>query len=281
MLQALGVEQALTSGYHPESNGQTERVNQVLEQYLRCYINYQQTNWVDLLPLAEFAYNNSVHASSGMTPFHVVYGSDPVAVPSWEMPPESPTALGEWSQSIAEGWPLLVQTLEKAKAAYKKYADRKRSPTPKWGVGDGAYLSTKNLRCIQASRKLAPRYVGPFKIIEVLNEVTVRLQLPKNLRKVHNVFRVSMLKKVPPPDRWRGNGEVPETIWVDGEAHQEVREIVDSRWLRKKLQYLIEWKHFPVGEREWVDACHVRAPKLVRRFHASCPEKPVLLPSEG
>ena len=234
------MEQALTSGYHPESNGQTERVNQVLEQYLRCYINYQQTDWVDLLPLAEFAYNNSVHASSGMTPFQVVYGNDPVAVPSWEMPPESPTALGEWSQNIAKGWPLLVRTLEKAKAAYKKYADRKRAPTPKWVAGDGAYLSTKNLRCTQASCKLAPRFVGPFKIIEVLNEVTVRLQLPKNLRKVHNVFHVSMLKKVPPQDRWRDEAKVPETIWVDGEAHQEVREIVDSRWFRKKLQYLIE-----------------------------------------
>ena len=125
-MQGLGVEQALTSGYHPESNSQTERVNQVLEQYLRCYINYQQTDWVDLLPLAEFAYNNSVHASSGMTPFQVIYGNDPVAVPSWEMPPEGPVALEEWSKSIAKGWPLLVRTLDKAKAAYGRHISCKR-----------------------------------------------------------------------------------------------------------------------------------------------------------
>ena len=67
-------------------------------------------------------------------------------------------ALEEWSTNIAKGWPLLEQTLEKAKATYKKYADRKRTPAPRWEIGDGAYLSTKNLQCTQASRKLAPRY---------------------------------------------------------------------------------------------------------------------------
>ena len=116
--------------------------------------------------------------------------------------------------------------------------------------------------------------MGPFKITDVLNEVTVRLQLPKNLRKVHNVFHISMLKKVPPQDQWRVESETPEAIWVDGESHQEVREIVDSRWFRKRLQYLVEWKYFPVGEREWLDARHVRAPKLVQRFHTLCPDRP-------
>ena len=152
LLKELGVEQALTSGYHPESNGQTERVNQVLEQYVRCFINYQQMDWVDLFPMAEFAYNNTVHSSIGMTPFWVVYGVDPVAVPSWEMLPSSPVVLQQWSEDIAKGWPQLVQNLEKAKADYKKYADRKRVPAPKWEVRGGAYLSTKNISCSQVSR---------------------------------------------------------------------------------------------------------------------------------
>ena len=123
--------------------------------------------------------------------------------------------------------------------------------------------------------------MSPFKVTEVLNEVTVRLQLPKNLRRVHNVFHTSVLKKVPPKDQWHPEAKVPETIWVDGEPHHEVQEVVDSRWHRKTLQYLVEWKHFPVGEREWVDARHVCAPKLVQRFHASCPNKPAERPLGG
>ena len=190
-MKVLGIEQALTSGYHPESNGQTERVNQILEQYLRCFINYQQTDWVDLLPLPEVAYNNGVHASTGLSPFKMVYGVDPVAVPMWTVPPDSPVELQTWASGIAEGWPQVVKLLEKAKADYKKYADRKRVPAPVWNVGDRVFLSTKNLRCLQSSRKLAPHFIGPFKVNKLINEVTVQLELPKALRKVHPVFHSS------------------------------------------------------------------------------------------
>ena len=126
----------------------------------------------------------------------------------------------------------------------KKYADKKRAPVPEWRVGDGAFLSTKNLRCSQPSRKLAQRYLGPFKVLEILNEVTVRLNLPKALEKVHPVFHISLLKKAPPPNQWHPEISVPPPVEVRGEPHYEVREILDSRWRHGKLQYLIAWKHF-------------------------------------
>ena len=173
----------------------------------------------------------------------------------------------------------MVRTLEKAKADYKRYADRKHAPA--WKVGDGAYLSSKNIRCLQTSCKLAPRFVGPFKVVELVNAVTVRLSLPKSLRKVHSVFHVSMLKKVPSPDQWHPDTPSPVPIEVEGEQHHEVRDILGSRGHRKKLQYLVDWKHFPKGEREWVDSDHLRAPKVVKRFHAKFPDKPSELSPGG
>src|SRR3954453_18286229 len=77
--EILGTKINLSSTYHPQSDGQSERVNQVLEQYLRCFLNYQQDNWLELLPLAEFAYNNSAHSSTNLTPFFANYGFHPAA----------------------------------------------------------------------------------------------------------------------------------------------------------------------------------------------------------
>ena len=110
---------------------------------------------------------------------------------------------------------------------------------------------------------MAPRFVGPFKVIELINEVTARLQLPKTLRKIHAVFHTSMLKKAPLPDQWHPEPATPKTVVVGGEQHHEIRGILDSRWHRKRLQYLIEWEHFSKGEREWVEKRHLCAPKLV------------------
>ena len=106
-------------------------------------------------------------------------------------------------------------------------------------------------------------YVGPFKVTELINAVTVCLQLPKTLRKVHSVFHISVLKRVPPPDQRHPDIPDPWPIKVGDEQHHEVHEILDSRWHRKKLQYLVEWKHFSKGEREWVRKEHLCAPKLV------------------
>jgi hypothetical protein len=80
--KSLGIHTSLSSGYHPESDGQTKRVNQILEQYLRCYVNYLQYNWCDLLPLVEFTYNNTQHDSTGVTPFFANKGYHPVL--NWE-----------------------------------------------------------------------------------------------------------------------------------------------------------------------------------------------------
>ncbi|XP_013927877.1 PREDICTED: stomatin-like protein 2, mitochondrial, partial [Thamnophis sirtalis] len=119
--------QGLSSSHYPQTNGACERTNSVLEQYLRCFINYQQDDWVDLLPHAEVAYNNSVHSSTGFTPFRVMYGQDFVPIP--EIPQEQPqvSSLSEWSDRLRGVWPLALQTLDAAHRTHKKQADKKRT----------------------------------------------------------------------------------------------------------------------------------------------------------
>ncbi len=121
-MEILGIDVKLSSAFHPQTDGQTKRVNHVLEQYLRCTIAYQQDDWAELLPLAEFSYNNSVHASTGFTPFFVNYGIHPqfdlkkptdIIVPSAE----------DHANQMLDLHCLLRATLEQVQQYHKESAD--------------------------------------------------------------------------------------------------------------------------------------------------------------
>jgi hypothetical protein len=142
--KALGIHTSLSTAYHPESDGQTERVNQVLEQYLRCFVNYLQYDWCDLLPLAEFTYNNTPHDSTGMTPFFANKGYHPVL--NWEFSKIPNAKVLE----VANDWQTLNDYLKKhleiamEQATY--FANMNRRPMPNWNVGDMVYLNTKSIK---------------------------------------------------------------------------------------------------------------------------------------
>ncbi|KAM6470175.1 olfactory receptor 13H1-like [Liasis olivaceus] len=134
--------------------------------------------------------------------------------------------------------------LEEVRADYKKYTDRKWLPEWQWKVGDQVYLSSKNFKTYQASKKLSPKFVGPFLIKEIINPMTVRLKLPKALGKVHPVFHCSLLKPHQPSNDWHKDEPTPVLIMVDGEQHFEVKQILDARKHRGQIQLLVQWKHF-------------------------------------
>lgn len=273
-LTLIGSAQGLSSAHHPQTNGACERTNGVLEQYLRCYVNYQQDDWVGLLPFAEVAYNNSVHSSTGFTPFQVVSGQDFVPIPELsKIEPSCPT-LAEWLERLRGTWAITRKALDEAHRAHKDQADKKRRPAPKYDVGDKVFLSTKYLHSTQKSKKLGPKYVGPFPITRLINSVTVELLLPKNLRRVHPVFHVSLLKPaVSSPFRSVSDSSPPVPILIDGEQHFEVKSILDSRKHHGKVQYLVAWKHFPLSHAEWVYETDIKAPGKIRSFHAKYPDK--------
>ena len=162
--KALDMTLHFTSGYHPEGDGQTERVNQTLEQYLRMYCNYQQTNWSDLLPLAEFAYNNAPNATTGISPFFANKGYHPNLAIHPERDLTSARARN-FVVDLDELHAELKNRISEAQKRYQKYADKLRLPAPEFELGSKAFVKAEFIRTTRPAKKLAEKFLGPFEVI--------------------------------------------------------------------------------------------------------------------
>jgi len=131
-----------TSDYHPECDGQTERTNRTLEQYLHVYCNYQQDNWSELLPLAEFAYNNAPSATTGVSPFFANKGYHPNITVHPERNIASSRAR-DFAVDLDELQSTLKAEISTAQQRYQKSADARRSPTPDFKVGDKVFVKAQ------------------------------------------------------------------------------------------------------------------------------------------
>ncbi|SOV03667.1 uncharacterized protein UDID_19112 [Ustilago sp. UG-2017a] len=166
----LGIENHFSSAYHPQSDGQTERINQVLEQFLRGYSNHLQTDWSDLLPLAEFSYNNAEHASTQLTPFFANYGYHPRF--SFDNTDPASPALFPTTRSYTDQLKQLHEyvrgELVKANSQSAEQFDKCRLPAPQFRPGDRVWLSADNIRSLCPTKKLDYRRLGPFSVSEVI-----------------------------------------------------------------------------------------------------------------
>jgi hypothetical protein len=193
----LGTKLIRSSAYHPQTDGQTERVNQILEDMLRaCAIDCGK-NWDKYLSLAEFAYNNSYQSSLKMAPFEALYGRRCRTPLNWSQPREreifGPDLVTEAERKVK----LIRKNLEAAQARQKSYHDKRRKPL-QFEVGDFVYLKvspTKGVQRFGIKGKLAPRYIGPYEIVETCGPVAYKLKLPLKMSDIHNVFHLSQLKK--------------------------------------------------------------------------------------
>ncbi|XP_039222531.1 cation-dependent mannose-6-phosphate receptor isoform X1 [Crotalus tigris] len=261
LIKSIGSSQGLSSAFHPRTNGGAERANAMIERYLRCYVNYQQTNWAELLPLAEVAYNNTLHSSTGFTPFRVVNRIDFVPIPELHRGDTGSQQPSDWINQINNVWKVVKKALQKAEVAAKRQADKKRSPQKPFQVGEEVYLSAKYLKLRRLCKKLGPKYIGPFKIEWVINSVTVKLKLPRTLGGVYPVFHSRLLKPVTKPS-FR---QVPQPPGQVGGGHYEIEKLLDSRYRRGRLQYLVLWKGYPLSEASWVRETDMEGPRLVRK----------------
>lgn len=192
--KALNIEQSLSTAFHPETDGQTERVNSVLEAYLRSYVAYDQQDWVDHLPLAEFAYNNAKHASTGMWPFFANKGFHP---PLEIKVTSKARRQGVEVKKLAELYQHVWREMVKAQEAYKRFADRRQLPAPPYKPGDKVFLEMKNISTTQPSRKLAPKRTGPYTIAKVVNPNAMKLRLPDSFGPTHPTINVLRLEPAP------------------------------------------------------------------------------------
>jgi len=190
----LGIESKLSMAFHPQTDEQTERVNQELEQYLRMFIDHRQEQWPDWLGTAEFAYNNKVHSSTQMLPFKANYRQDPRM--GFEIRRKGKYKGAEkFVIKMREIQEEAKAALEKAQEEMKKYIDRKRAEVNEYKVGDLVMLNTKDLKYQMVGRrteKLTERFVGSYKINKIISLNTVELELP-NIVKILLVVNVSRI----------------------------------------------------------------------------------------
>ncbi|GJX21968.1 putative reverse transcriptase domain-containing protein [Tanacetum coccineum] len=195
--KALGTDISMSTAYHPKTDGQSERTIQTLEDMLRtCVINFGK-GWVMHLPLAEFSYNNSYHASIKAAPYEAMYGRKCLLPVCWAEVGEAQLTGPELIQETIEKIVLIKQRMQAAQDRQKSYADRKRKPM-EFEVGDRVMLKVspwKGVIRFGKRGKLNPRYVGPFKVLAKVRKVAYRLELPQELSRVHHTFHVSNLKK--------------------------------------------------------------------------------------
>jgi len=188
----LSINHRLSTAFHPQTDGQTERQNRTMEQSLRAFCRYEQDNWVELLPPAGFAFKNSIHHSTCMTPCWANYHYHP----SMQCKPPKVTSnmrtdvrADAMAAALEETHRLLKQNLLEAQTRQSKYAGGKEMTCR---VGDKVCLSTGNFRTTRQSKKLDYKRTGPYTVIKIINENAYKLDLPKTMRN-HNVFHVSQL----------------------------------------------------------------------------------------
>ena len=268
----LGATVSMSSGYHPQSNGQTERLNQELETCLRCLVSQNQASWSDHLTWVEYAHNTLPSAATGLSPFQCANGYQPPLFPVAEMEVTVPSAHAV-VRRCRRVWAGARRALLRSSARMKAAADKRRRPAPPYRPGQRVWLATKDLPLHVHSRKLAPRFVGPFPVSSVINPVSVRLRLPRSL-KVHSTFHVSKLKPVkesalvpasapPPPPRVVGGGPV-----------YTVRRLLAVRARGRGRQFLVDWEGYGPEERSWVPSRFIVDKTLIRDFYVSHPGAP-------
>ncbi|GJY00456.1 putative reverse transcriptase domain-containing protein [Tanacetum coccineum] len=195
--KALGTSLDMSTAYHPETDGQSERTIQTLEDMLRaCVIDFGNS-WINHLPLVEFSYNNSYHASIKAAPFEALYGRKCRSPVCWAEVGEAQLIGPDLIQETTEKIIQIKQRIQAARDRQKSYADLKRKPM-EFQVGDRVMLKVspwKGVVRFGKRGKLNPRYVGPFKVLERVGSVAYKLELPQELSRVHNTFHVSNLKK--------------------------------------------------------------------------------------
>jgi len=194
---ALGTMLNISTAYHPQTDGQSERTIRILEDMLRLCVLDFKGKWIKYLPLVEFAYNNSFQATIGMAPYKALYGRKCRSPLYWDEVGEKYLIGPEMIQDMKDKISIIRRRMLTVQSRKKSYIDKHRRQL-EFNVGDLVYLKVSPMKGVMRfgkKGKLSPRFVGPFEIKEVIGPVAYRVELPPALSEIHNVFHVSTLRK--------------------------------------------------------------------------------------
>jgi len=273
--QQLGTQLKFSTAYHPQTDGQTERVNRILEQTLRIHCAYHQIDWDNYLSIAEFTYNNNQSSTTQFSPFFTNFGHHPT-VPATLTTPTTVDSSQQISQQIRDIIAEVQHNILQAQQRQKTQADKHRRDLQlepdQLVLLSASHITPPNSRT--QSTKFQPRYLGPFRISEVISPTSYHLELPAEL-KIHNVFHISLLKP------YRANDDVkfpnriqtpPPPLIIDGQVEWEVEKILDSRTINKgrksAVEYLVKWKGFEDYDSTWEPLSNLtHAQYLIDEYH--------------
>jgi hypothetical protein len=258
--KCLGTQLTMSTAFHPQTDGQTERANRTLEEMLRAYVSFQQRDWDEHLVAAELAFNASKHASTGFTPFYLNGGRE-VSVPLDLAVEEARTThqpdAAARIQQLHRDLETAKEHLLKAQQRQAHHADKHRREV-RFQVGDDVLLSTAHLKLIgggDRAAKFSYKYIGPFKIKRVVNNNAYELDLPQQMQ-IHPVLNVSRLKAYHDgrkafPLRARADTRPPPAATSSDGDEYEVESILARRGKGARTQYLVRWKGWPAWEATW------------------------------
>ena len=253
--QRLQIDPRYSTAFHPETDGQTERTNRVLEEVLRHFIDGDHKNWEELLPLAAFAMNNAKSSTTGETPFYLNHGSHPHTPVTLGLPEGKLPTLDVVFKDMDSTLNRIRELMKSAQDRQKAYADARFRRPHTFQVEDQVMLSTKNLKFKVGKKKFHPKFIGPFRITEMIGENAARLSLPVNYSRIHPVFHVSLFKPYHEGSSFQPLPLPAEPDVEDGAPYYQVEKILSTRirsiGRRKVQEFLIKWLGYDDTHNSW------------------------------
>ncbi len=267
----LQVEHKASTAYHPQTDGLSERTNQTLEAYLRAYVSYQQDNWVDYLPLAEFAFNNNINLSTNMSPFYANFGFHPSFEPRLTETVNVPAAT-DLATHLERLHGELRAELKAAQEHQARYYNQRVSESPRYQPDQLVWLLRRNIKPTCPPDKLDHCRLGPFPIEHAISDVAYKLRLPTSLSRLHPVFHVPLLEPYHNPSDFHAHAP-PMPFALDTDNTPSIHSILDSCRLGQHYEYLVHWEKSSSDEDSWVSLSDIPSTynELLERFHRRHP----------
>src|SRR5580692_6656916 len=258
----LKIDCNISTAFHPQTDGLSERKNQWVEQYLRMYTTARQDNWDEWLPIASFVHNRWPNATTKLSPHEVLLGYAPVAAEA--ITPETNNAAAEDRQAVIK---------QHRKAAVQAITGVAQTiPPAQYNKGEQVWLEAKHLSLPYQMAKLAPKRHGPFTILKQISPVAYELDLPPAWT-IHPVFHASLLTPYKETAEHGMNYQRPPLEMINDAEEYKVEQVISHRHheRQKKLQYLIRWKGYSAADDTWEPADQVFADALVKAYHRKHP----------
>jgi hypothetical protein len=259
LAQQLKINQNLSSAFHPQTNGISERKNQWVEQYLRLVTSASPEDWTHWLAIATAVHNNRRNETTGLSPNQILLGYELALQPEEDTP------------SNNEAMETRVQNMKEKRAqavdAINQTARSKQTMTSQYKQGEQVWLEATHLKIHHQKTKLRPKHYGPFTIIKEISPVAYQLRLPVAWG-IHDVFHASLLLPYHETTAHGPNFSQPPPELIDGEEEYQVERIMGHRKMGqgKKLQYLVKWAGYPDSDNTWEPVEQVHAPDLIKDY---------------